>query len=316
MSLLLDKSQIDERTQRIEAVGFCYASQPKKHLDACNLCGNAQFVVLTHTDRYYFPVKAMACLQCGLVFLNPVMTAEAYKEFYIDIYRPLVSAFHGRTIDAKSVQDEQLTYAQHLGDFLEPFLSASSFNGTMLDIGGSTGVIAFHLANRFGFQPTILDPAPPEIEQAKALGLQTITGILEDFDTANRQYDCIILCQTADHLLDVTGSLQKIKQLLAKEGLFFVDIVDFRAACLRTRWVNEVIKVDHPYYFTEPTIESYLARVGFEVVRKNYSPDPWHIGYLCRHSDLKPADLPNPASLTHLLREIRQIQNPPKPGRG
>ena len=186
----------------------------------------------------------------------------------------------------------------------------------MLDVGGSVGVITRHVAERFNFEPTILDPASPELNKAKDDGIKTISGLLEDLDPIGLQFDFITLCQTADHLLDVAGSLRKIKQLLAPDGLFFMDIVDFRAACLRTRWVNEVIKVDHPYYFTEPTIESYLSRAGFEVVRKNYSPDPWHIGYLCRHADPKPTELPSPESVMHLLREIRQIQNPPKPGRG
>ena len=50
-------------------------------------------MVLTHSDRYGYPASAHACQSCGLVFLNPRMTASAYGQFYDGIYRPLVSAF-------------------------------------------------------------------------------------------------------------------------------------------------------------------------------------------------------------------------------
>jgi hypothetical protein len=41
-----------------------------------------EFVIVTHRDRYGYPARAHACRPCGLVFLNPRMTAEAYGRFY------------------------------------------------------------------------------------------------------------------------------------------------------------------------------------------------------------------------------------------
>jgi predicted O-methyltransferase YrrM len=91
----------------------------------------------------------MACARCGLVFLNPRMTAEAYGRFYDGVYRPLVSAFHGRLIDARTIQDEQREYAADRAAFALPYLGGRGLE-TMLDIGGSTGVVAAHFANAFG----------------------------------------------------------------------------------------------------------------------------------------------------------------------
>jgi hypothetical protein len=92
-----------ERRARIDALRYDYAAQPRDVLTSCNLCGETAFTVLTHRDRYGYPAEAHACRRCGLVFLNPRMTADAYGRFYDGVYRPLVSAFHGRLIDATTI---------------------------------------------------------------------------------------------------------------------------------------------------------------------------------------------------------------------
>ena len=98
---------LEDRRARIGALGYDYAAQPKAAVATCNLCGTAEFVVLSHMDRYGYPTEAHACGRCGLVFLNPRMTAQAYGRFYDGTYRPLVSAFHGRLINAHTIQAEQ-----------------------------------------------------------------------------------------------------------------------------------------------------------------------------------------------------------------
>ena len=297
-----------ERKQRIEALGFDYAASPRERIDACNLCHGTRFVTLTHRDRYGYPATASGCARCGLVFLNPRMTARAYGRFYDGIYRPLVSAFHGRLIDAQTIQDEQRAYAADRADMIRPFLRDLSLR-SMLDIGGSTGVVAGHFAKEFGLTGTLIDPAPLEVEQARAFGLETITGLVEEHDFGRRQFDFVIICQTVDHLLDVAGTLRRLRDLIAPGGLFFVDIVDFRAAYLRNASVEAAIKIDHPYYLTEGTMTAYLERAGFEVVRADYAADHLHVSYVAQPSKPRADALPPAESVAALWREVRTVQN-------
>lgn len=301
----------DARQRRIAALRFDYGARPKQPVGACNLCRGRKFVGLTHIDRYGYPATAQGCLRCGLVFLNPVMTADAYREFYADVYRPLVSAYHGRLIDAGTIQVEQAAYALDRATLLEPYLK-SGVSATLLDIGGSTGVVAHHFARHFDLRATVLDPSPLEIEQAKRFDLETITGLLEDFDPEDRRFDLITLCQTVDHILDVAGAMRKIGTLLAPDGLFFVDIVDFRAAFLRHWRVEEAIKIDHPYYLTEATMEAFLWRAGFDVLGKDYAADHLHVSYVCRRLDAPETRLPDPRTVDDLWREVRAVQNAPR----
>jgi len=301
-----------ERKQRIEALAFVYAAQPRERIDTCNLCHGTRFVTLTHRDRYGYPATASGCARCGLVFLNPRMTARAYGRFYDGTYRPLVSAFHGRLIDARTIQDEQRAYAADRADMIRPFLRDLGLR-SMLDIGGSTGVVAGHFAKEFGLTGTLIDPAPLEVEQAQGFGLETITGLVEEHDFGRRKFDFVIICQTVDHLLDIGGTLRRCRELLTDRGHLFIDIVDFRAAYLRGWSVEDATKIDHPYYLTQNTMEAYLRRAGFGIVTVDYAADHLHVSYLCRQIEPVADALPDPAGVRDLFREIRLVQNAPRP---
>ncbi|HXD19213.1 MAG TPA: methyltransferase domain-containing protein [Vicinamibacterales bacterium] len=303
---------VADRSRRIEALGYDYASQPRQEITACNLCGQSRFVVLTHRDRYGYPAEAHACMHCGLVFLNPRMTAAAYGRFYDGVYRPLVSAFHGRLIDATTIQSEQRDYAAERAAFIRPFVEQARPR-TLLDIGGSTGVVAHWFAQTFGLEGVLIDPAPLEVHEARRLGLETITGLVEEHDFGARRFDLVIVCQTVDHLLDVGGVLARVRRLLTDAGLLFIDIVDFRAAYLRHWSVEEAVKIDHPYYLVQETMTAYLARNGFDVLRADYAADHLHVSYVCRRSGRNADALPPAATADALLREIRYVQNAPRP---
>jgi 2-polyprenyl-3-methyl-5-hydroxy-6-metoxy-1,4-benzoquinol methylase len=304
-----------DRRVRIEALGYDYESLEKVRLGRCNLCGSDRGAVLSHEDRYGFPAPAVACLRCGLTVLDPRLTPEGYGDFYASVYRPLVSAYHGRTIDARTIQDEQAVYSVEMERLVAPFLRGRD-GGTMLDVGGSTGIVAAHFARAFGLRPTVLDPAADEIEFAEEMGFEVVTSLMEDWDAGDRRFDVIGMFQTIDHLLDVAGTLRKIRELVAEDGLFVVDVVDFRAAYLKRWEVEQAVKIDHPYSLTEETAEAYFARTGFEVLRKAYSEDKHLVGYVCRPTEPDPDALPSPESVDRFFREVRWVQNAPRPGGG
>ena len=304
------REQRDARARRIAALEFDYAGQPKRAVEQCNLCGGSAFTVLAHRDRYGYPATVAGCNRCGLVFLEPVMTGQAYAQFYAETYRPLVSAYHGRTIDAHSIQQEQREYAQERGDLLDPHVAGRGLS-TLLDIGGSTGVVAHALAQRFKLSAAVVDPAPRETAEANALGIETIEGLVETVDLGDRRFDVVLLCQTIDHLLDIGGTLRRVRSLMDSEGLLFVDIVDFRAAYLRNWSIEEAVKVDHPYYLTESTMVAYLRQAGFDVVRTDFATDHLHVSYVALPSETETV-MPTADEVRALWREIRFVQNAPR----
>jgi SAM-dependent methyltransferase len=264
------------RAERIAAVGYDPASVPLQAVTSCNLCGASRLVEVARRDRYGYPIALAVCARCGLGFLSRRPTAASYAAFYGDIYRPLVSAYHGRRIDAETVQDEQRAYAVQLRDFLAGTLPAEP--ASVLDVGGSTGVVAAAFA-RDGVRPTVLDPAPDELAVAEAAGMEVVEGFAEDFEPGGRRWELVLLCQTIDHLLDVDATLRAIRGLLAPGGHAFVDILDVSWVLARQGTIEAAYKVDHPFYLTRATALGYFARAGLEVVGERMADDG-HWGFV------------------------------------
>jgi SAM-dependent methyltransferase len=263
---------------RIAALGYDYAAQATQRPAECNLCrARDRAVEVAAYDRYGYPATLVACRRCGLGYLCPQLSATQYAHFYSEIYRPLVSAYHGRRIDAETVQIEQRDYAAGLAAFLLPLLPWSP--RTILDVGGSTGVVARVLAQRLKARATVLDPSPDELAVARAAGLETVAGFAEDFDPGERRWDLVLLCQTIDHLLDVRGTLAALRQMTAAGGRAFVDIVDVDVLLRRTGSIERIVKIDHPYYLTRPTAVALFALTGFTIVDERLTDDG-HRGFV------------------------------------
>jgi hypothetical protein len=76
--------------------------------------------------------------------------------------------------------------------------------------------------------------------------------------------------------------------------------------------VEEAVKIDHPYYLTEPTMDAYLRRAGFDVQRVEYAADHLHVSYVCTPAEPR-AVLPAVEEVAALLREVRFVQNTARP---
>lgn len=266
-----------DRSARIAAVGFDYGACELEPVETCNLCGSARHDEVSRHDRYGFPVRYVVCRDCRLGFLSPRPTAAAYGEFYAHVYRPLVSAFHDRRIDAETVQADQRGYAAELVSFLRETLPRPP--RTVLDLGGSTGVVATAARAAFGAAATVLDPSPGELAVASAAGLETIAGFAETWDSGGRRFELILLCQTIDHLLDIAVTLAGIRRALAAGGRVFVDVLDVDLAVERAGSIEGAVKVDHPYYLNDATARAFFRHAGLDVTASRLTEDG-HRGYV------------------------------------
>jgi 2-polyprenyl-3-methyl-5-hydroxy-6-metoxy-1,4-benzoquinol methylase len=276
---------MSERAERIAAVGYDYAARETEPVEACNLCGSTELVELARRDRYGYSASLEMCRRCGLAFLSPRLTAAEYGAFYEDVYRPLISAYHGRRIDAETVQDDQRGYAAELVELLAANLPTPP--SSVMDVGGSTGIVSAAVRDAFGSAVTVLDPAPAELEVAAAAGMETIAGFAEDFDPGERRWDLVLLCQTIDHLLDVRGTLEAMRRMTG--GHAFVDVLDLLIAARKQGSVEGAAKIDHPYYLTHDTAVAFFGATGFEPVAERLSADG-HWGFVLAPGDPREPD--------------------------
>lgn len=294
-----------QRRRRSEAIAAGFLkSHPPQVIDRCNICNCEQITTITSRDRYGAPVRAAQCDYCGLVFLVDRPSAADYGEFYKSVYRPLVSAYNGRLVNAQSMRGEQTLYGENLMNVLRG-AGGIRKGSTILDVGGSTGEVATVFARELGGKATVLDPSPDELEVARSLGHETILGLLESWDPpAGLQFDLVLCCRTIDHFLDLGGSLRKLRGLLAPGGRLVIDVVDFGYIWASRGPVEAAIKVDHCYYLSSENSPHILRAAGLEVVFSEIASYPERITHVCRATE--PAPMPD---LSEWARDrVRAIQ--------
>lgn len=251
-------------------------------VSCCNICGSFRNVIIANIDRYGFPIRTALCQNCGVVYLLDRLTADSYSIFYKKWYRPLISQYKGYHHTPNKIRLSQAHYGSTIADVIQGYVNLpDAFN--LLDIGGSTGGISAELIRRYGCKATVLDPAPDEISLSEKLGVDSIVGTLETYNT-KAKYDFVLLCRTLDHLFDLKGSLVKIRGLMNSDGLFYCDFTDFLDVCRKEGAPEAVAKVDHCYCLTHEVAPNLLRSVGFDIVSVNMLV-PEHVGFLMRPSE-------------------------------
>ena len=298
MSCTLEKPLT--RDERIAAVGFDYEAQPKQYAPTCNLCGAGKWHVVHGYERAGYPALTVACRHCGLVCLNPRMTREAYAEFYQGWYRAIVSAFSGKPSTPEDLAQQQHDYSCLLADFVAEHIQPTF--STLIDVGGSCGVLASIFAERFNLTATVLDPAPDELAQAELHGCRTIAGFIEDYEPTEK-FDLVTMIQTADHLLDLHASLRKLRRLMSLDGILLIDIVDF-LKMHELFGIEAATKIDHPYSLTDETFTCYLSRVGLSVLKRGRTTDKRHIIYVCKKANPLPDAMPPDSFVEYLFNRL------------
>ena len=275
---------------------------------ACNVCGADSHAIVTNVDRYGLPVQTLMCTNCGLIQIGDRLTAHGYDEFYKSgAYRKLTSNFSGTRLSVEEVKRDQSAYSAEVITLLSRLFRVRA-GGTLLDVGGSVGIVAREVASSLGVEGTVLDPSREEIAEARAAGIHGIASTFERFETVAK-YDVILLCRSIEHLFDLRGSILKMRSLLSEGGLLFCDIVDFVECCRLTGTPQAVAKIDHCYWLCQETAPRIFASLGLRVVSTNTSSDPECIQYVLERCEPTPSAHCDEIVLHRLIRRLRECDS-------
>ena len=227
---------------------------------ACPVCGVANDASPT-IDRYGFRVSVSRC-RCGLLYLNPRMTAAAAESFYRDTYRALAyEQYGGQAVEPTASMRDRGRCA---GELLK---RAGCLGGSLLDLGGGTGAFAQGVHESLPFSSiTILDPNDDELARATEQGYDIVRGLVETQARSCLTYTVIVCAQTADHWLDPVAALGWMRAAITPSGFLYIDIIDARR--WRRKHPAQAFKLDHPLYWTPDSFRQALQRTGWTVVAK------------------------------------------------
>lgn len=196
-----------------------------------------------------YPMALHSCNSCGLIQILDTIDPEI-------LYNDYNYAFSGWKAEP------------HIEDELNVILSEGPFTNAV-EIGCNDGTFLDALAKRGIFTCVGIEPNSASSALASNKGLNVLRTMLdteacEKIISDHGRFELVISRQVIEHVPGLNGFLGCIDQLLAEDGILFLDLPDFEPSLL----VGDCSAVweEHVSYFTEPVLRTMLARHGFEVI--------------------------------------------------
>jgi SAM-dependent methyltransferase len=240
----------------------------------CNLCGGRDVEPVCARDRNGLAVRSVICRRCGLLFLSPRMTREWYARYYEVEYRRQMAAYKrlARDHDLEVIWRAQLRRGEWLAAWLRRHGVVEP--KSILEVGSSTGGLLRALADAFGARVLGIEPSPEEAEFAGAHDVPTEVGLFESFGRAiGERFDLVLCSQAFNHLLDPRRAAERVRELLAEDGLFFVECQDFFQVARARGAIAEAVQVDHVYMFAPETLQALVRQAGYAIVEGSLTCD-------------------------------------------
>ena len=232
------------------------------------LCGSQDSVSVADRDRFGLPVGVVVCTACGLARTSPRLAQESLPRFYDEDYHGLhmgvpdpaasTSLFrpgHGRVIYSLlegSLPGRQLRVAEvgcGTGQVLREFIAAGARRGREITGMGCEFASAYVEAGR-GAGTTIRQGGPETLRD-------------------DSPFDVVILSHVVEHFTDVPGELAQISQLVATDGLVYVEVPGILTIDAKAEYEYEFgqyLTLAHTYHFSLDTLVDAMDRAGFALV--------------------------------------------------
>jgi len=134
----------------------------------------------------------------------------------------------------------------------------------VLDIGCSNGVFLdlYHNSETWGVEPS------DNAKKANAKNHKMINLNFEKADLPQNYFDLVIMNHTLEHLKRPNEVLAKIKTLLKKDGIVFIDVPNvgsLSSKVLGNKWPY-LLPEEHLWQFDKKNITKLTKDAGFEVL--------------------------------------------------
>ncbi len=211
----------------------------------CILCGYGDFIKLFETDG-----RVIArCKNCNLVrTLNFVV--PKYNDYHRD--------------------EDYRKFEKHFRNiFQKRFNIIKRFKrepGKVLDIGTSTGIMLLIFVEN-GWEAWGVEPSK-SAERLKDKNIKVLPTIIERADLPKSFFDVVILNHSLEHMEDPFGVLKKVKSVLKKGGIVYVDVPNFGSlsAQISRQYWKYLLPNEHLHHFTPKTLGKILEKSGYKII--------------------------------------------------
>jgi 2-polyprenyl-3-methyl-5-hydroxy-6-metoxy-1,4-benzoquinol methylase len=227
----------------------------------CYMCGASGGTSLLKDD----PFEVLRCESCSFTYVTPRVPDSHLHLIYQTEY-------------FKSHSAKDFGYSDYLEDksgYLKTFRKKAELvarhvqSGACLEVGSAAGFFLQAMRER-GFEVHGVEVSEYAANFAREeFGLDTVfNGKLDEADLPRDHFDVVAMWDVIEHLADPIRELQRIRQLMKKDGFLVLQTQNpehWFARMLGEKW-QHFKQLEHVYHFSPKTITEALDRGGFEVI--------------------------------------------------
>jgi 2-polyprenyl-3-methyl-5-hydroxy-6-metoxy-1,4-benzoquinol methylase len=205
------------------------------------------------------------CRRCGLVYVGARQANFAFSGFDPGRSGALARRVSELQIVRPEVEEAEqawrLEAEQHRLDRVRSYVA----HGSLLDVGCSVGT--FLSVARQAFAATGVEPDPSTSAQARAQGLDVVTGTLAEVTAPSGGFDVATMFHVIEHLGAPRAALRQVRALLRPGGLLMVETPTID--CL---WFHHALGhwrqliPDHYFFFSRNTLARTLTACDLEPI--------------------------------------------------
>ena len=251
----------------------------------CVICKYPRYEVLFRAGRDDVPINFSICKSCGLTYLNPRWTKEAYDAYYASEYDPSYrSDVFGPEYDSVKYETAKQIFLR-----LKERNKLPEKPINILDVGSGMGWTSeyfkdnvFDSANYYAIEPSLHC-----VENLKKNNIEVLTTDIDDNWNAqiDFKFDLVIMRHVLEHFMDPVEVLKKISNVLSENGILYLAVPNANNPKLPIR--KNFFRVVHTYYFSPPTLVNCLRLSGLKTdnVVEMDQENPYEVYCVCTKND-------------------------------
>lgn len=221
----------------------------------CELCNSADFASYIATES----VKYSRCLNCGLIFQNPIISEEEINNIYTENY------FEYEIENQKNFFNLMLLGLKDI-DFEN--IKETFPNKRMLDIGCATGMLLNHLKNE-GFDTYGVEICKESAEYAKKnYSLNIYQKHLKECNFKENYFGVIHFSHLIEHVPNPNEFLKEVYKILSPNGYIILTTPNadgLFAKKYKENW--RAVMPQHLWLFRKNTLINFLKDIGFKILK-------------------------------------------------
>jgi len=220
------------------------------------------------------------CSSCCLCYTYPRPSSEVLTKIYTDQY--WFRENKKSTLNTR-VRLVQLFNTLRLAAMVKPLTNRLQPGDKILEVGCGSGQLAVYL-KRCGFDVEVTDINRDLLREIYTNhGINGYCGDLPEMSFPPHLYKAIIFNNVLEHLVDPTGNLLRVHDLLARDGFVFVEVPNidsFQYRIFKESWFPLQIP-EHLFHFTPASLQGVMQQCGMERVwASTFSPRISAAGYV------------------------------------